>query len=374
MMQTMTSLTPVLVSPQRSTSRAYWLCQAFGWTAYSCIILFFSLLYRAKGETVQHVLMSTGAVAIFSITIGILLTHRWRAYIRQKGWIKRSGFSTFLRLAGGILGLALTQFSLIFIFYLVFLPSKPEELAEWMKNGMPGTILGWLSVYLVWTVLYVGVVSRRHVARAEIEKLQLELQMKEAELRALQAQVNPHFFFNSLNSIRALSYQDPQAAGDVIDRLAGMMRYTLQSGQSDTVPLAEEMQAVHNYLAIEKIRFEERLQFSESIQPGLEDMAFPPMALQTLVENAVKYGVETSMTPCELRISVVREGEQMQLTVSNQGQLREVTGSTKVGVRNTGKRLALLFGAEAGIDLFERDGWVNARLVLPCRSATAPCA
>ena len=122
---------------------------------------------------------------------------------------------------------------------------------------------------------------------------------------------------------------------------------------------------------IEKIRFEDRLQLSESVDPQLAGMAFPPMILQTLVENAVKYGVEMSMEPCELRISAQREGEQMKLTVSNQGRLREVAGSTKVGVRNAGMRLALLFGAGAGIDLFEQDGWVTARLSLPCLPAAA---
>jgi LytS/YehU family sensor histidine kinase len=94
--------------------------------------------------------------------------------------------------------------------------------------------------------------------------------------------------------VRALIYEDPNAAAHMIDQLASLMRYALQSEQTETVALASELDAVHCYLAIEKIRFEERLRVSVHMEPGLEQVAIPPMALQTLVENAVKHGVESS--------------------------------------------------------------------------------
>jgi hypothetical protein len=361
-----------LPATERGSSRAFWLCQTVGWSFYVLTLLFFYVGYRPKTESLVHSLLMNGSAILFAALLGICLTQGWRRFLRKSGWIRRGGIAIIAKLALGICVLAAIEFSSVLLFYVTVRPMSDADLHEWLRDGMPGTIIGWFVIYLVWTVLYVAIVMRRHAVQAEIEKLTLELNVKDAELRALQAQVNPHFFFNSLNSIRALLYQDAQAAADVIDRLAGMMRYTLQSGRSDTVPLAEEMEAVRNYLAIEKIRFEERLQLSESIEQGLEQMALPPMALQTLVENAVKYGVECSVAPCELRISAKREGDQMQLMVSNQGHLRESTqGSTKVGVQNTGKRLALLFGTQAGIDLFEDNGWVNARLTLPCKSLVA---
>jgi hypothetical protein len=359
---------------KESASRTYWLCQLLGWSLYALIMLSFELFYRPQSSSITNVLMTDGVVLIFSITLGLFITHQWRTFMRRNAWIERSGGLPLLRLSFGILVLAVVQLGLVFVVYHFVRPLNSKDLEDWVQNGLPGTALGWICIYLVWTILYVATVSRKYAQRIELEKLQLELHMKEAELRALQAQVNPHFFFNSLNSIRALVYLDANDAADAIDRLASMMRYTLQSGRFDTVPLAEEMHSVRNYLAIEKIRFEDRLQFSESIDSDLEGMAFPPMALQTLVENAVKYGVELSSNPCELCISAKREDDQMHLTVSNQGKLQEVAGSTKVGVRNTSKRLALLFGAEAGVDLFERDGWVTARLVMPCKKMVVACA
>jgi two-component sensor histidine kinase len=359
-------------APERRSGRGYWWCQVVGWILYGCTYMFFELMYHSEKDTVLDVLWFNGLATIFSMLLGIFLTGHWRRYMRAKGLVRLGSISALLRLAVGICALAILQFALVFIFFFAIHPTAMDELLEWLKNGLAGVLIGWISIYLVWTILYIAFVSRREATTMEIEKLRLELHLKDVELRALQAQVNPHFFFNSLNSIRALLFQDAHVAADVIDRLAGMMRYTLQSGRSNTVSLAEEMEAVRNYLAIEKIRFEERLQLSESVEPGLDGMAFPPMALQTLVENAVKYGVERSAVPCEVRISVKRQGEHMQLMVSNQGHFVESDGgSTKVGVQNTSKRLALLFGAQTAVDLFERDGWVNARLTLPCRSLAA---
>ncbi|HXA48304.1 MAG TPA: histidine kinase [Burkholderiaceae bacterium] len=348
------------------SANSYWWCQIIGWGTYNGMVLLAQLTSRPKTESLSHFLGTIALISLFSMAIGIFLSQRWRLTIRRHGWIERTGGLPLMQFAMGILLLAMLQLFLNFLTYYLIRPTTADELSEWAKYDLLWTALAWVSIYLVWTVLYVATVSRRHTRRMEIEKLQLELHVKEAELRALQAQVNPHFFFNSLNSIRALIYEDAQSAADVIDRLASMMRYTLQSGRANTVPLAQEMQAVRDYLSIEKIRFEDRLQVTESIDMQLDHMAFPPMALQTLVENAVKYGVELSMTPCELRISSQRDGDQIQLAVSNQGRLQEATGSTKIGVRNASKRMALIFGDGAGVDLFERDGWVTARLNFPC--------
>ena len=184
-------------------------------------------------------------------------------------------------------------------------------------------------------------------------------------MRALQAQINPHFFFNSLNSIRALIYQDADAAARAVGQLSGMMRHTLQAGQADTVRLADELAAVDAYLGMEKLRFDERLQLSVEIEAGLDNVAMPPMILQTLVENAVKHGVERSMGTCQITIAARRAGRQVLLSVANQGALADASASTRLGLANTSKRLALLFGPESTCSLVQHDGWVVASIVLP---------
>lgn len=246
--------------------------------------------------------------------------------------------------------------------YFVIKPFGEIHGAGWL----PGALLFWWGVYLVWTIFYMLVAYLRRNARLEAEALQLQLSAKEAELRALQAQVNPHFFFNSMNSVRALVYQDQDAAAQMIDQLASVMRYALQSGHHDTVPLAAEIEAVQAYLAIEKIRFEERLRIVIDIGPGMDAVRIPPMTLQTLVENAVKYGVEASPTGSDIRIRAWRDTDQLvRIDIANHGALAPFTDSTRVGLANTRQRLALILGAGARLDLTEDGGWVRATMTVP---------
>ncbi len=230
----------------------------------------------------------------------------------------------------------------------------------------------WIGVMLAWNVCYMAALSLRRNQRLEAEALllesetlRLEVLAKDAELRALQAQVNPHFFFNSLNSVRALLYQDIGSAANMIDQLATLMRYTLVSSYNDCVPLQEELGAVRAYLAIEKIRFEERLQFGIDVEADMETITVPPMALQTLVENAVKYGVEQSSSGSAIKIRAQRAGGAAIIEVANQGSLQPNRHSTGVGVSNARKRLVLSKGEHATLDLAENDGWVRATLRFP---------
>jgi LytS/YehU family sensor histidine kinase len=214
-------------------------------------------------------------------------------------------------------------------------------------------------------VCYLLIKAIRRAARYEADALRLEVSAREAELRALQAQVNPHFFFNSLNSVRGLIYEDRDAAAQMIDQLASLMRYALQSGQASTVQLSAELKAVQAYLAIEQIRFETRLRATLHIEPGMDTVRVPPMSLQTLVENAVKYGVENSIDGSDITISARRAGGMVTIEIANTGAIQQFANSTRVGLSNARKRLTLAVGKDATLDLSERAGWVRATLTMP---------
>ncbi|MDN2698056.1 histidine kinase [Janthinobacterium sp. SUN073] len=219
-------------------------------------------------------------------------------------------------------------------------------------------------------MFYFTALSLRRAAHLEAETLRLQLHGRDAELRALQAQVNPHFFFNSLNSVRALIFEDREAAAQMIDQLANLMRHALQSSQHATVPLSAELDAVRAYLAIEQIRFEDRLRVSFDIAPGIDRVRVPPMALQTLVENAVKYGVETSADGGDIRIAAQRSSPadgatMLRIDVANTGALREPGNSTCVGLRNARQRLQLACGEHASLELRQQAGWIYATIHVP---------
>ena len=344
--------------PADASNRDYWLFQLAGWGS----LTLFSLLGSASGtpeEVIRFALAKTACMVS-----GMFLSHLWRLFLLRHGWIDRNGAFPVKKILAALAAISIVQTGVLVLADLAFrngaLLADPE-----IWTLLPFLILLWHAIFSVWTLCYAVVLSRRRALRFELEKLELEVSIKDAELRALQAQVNPHFFFNSLNSIRALIYQDADAAAKAVNQLGGIMRHSLRAGQVSTVRLADEMAAVHAYLGMEKVRFEDRLHLTIEIEPGLDDVQMPPMALQTLVENAVKHGVEPSMGVCEIRISARLLEKEVVLTVANQGWLAEASASTRLGLANTSKRLALLFGPGATCTLVEKDGWVIATITLP---------
>jgi hypothetical protein len=328
----------------------YWIMQGFGWTLIFMVVL---LTYR-------QYLGSPGVFATCAWTgaSGVLLSDLWHRMIKARRW--NAGAINWRMFAGPLLLLGPLQ-ALSVAAAIYVLQGHFDSSFQWA----PASFALWSCVFAGWQLAYMVALAIRRANQFEATALRMEVQAKDSELRALQAQVNPHFFFNSLNSIRALVYESPDAASQMIDQLASLMRYALQSGQAETVALQREVQAVEAYLAIEKIRFEARLRVSIEIEAGLEEVKVPPMSLQTLVENAVKYGVETSTSGSDIRISARRAGGNVLIEVANAGAIRSFGSSTRVGLNNARKRLTLAMGDDASLDLTENGGWVRATLQFP---------
>jgi two-component system, LytTR family, sensor kinase len=263
---------------------------------------------------------------------------------------------------------------------------KPLE--SYLKNGSvsfdllmghPAHIfldfLYYLFVFGLWLSFYLTAHFVRERRRAEIDSLQLAAALSESRLHALQAQINPHFLFNSLNSLRALIDDSPERARDAVTRLASMLRFSLSVDNRKTVPLKMELDAASDYLELERIRFEDRLTVRKNIDSKALNCAIPPMLVQTLFENAIKHGVSKNEGSSVLSIDVTAEPDHkyVRIVVQNQGDLHGgSSNSTCVGLRNARERLQRLFGQDASLDVFqERPGWVKAVLELPYRDSEA---
>ncbi|MYN05074.1 sensor histidine kinase [Pseudoduganella sp. DS3] len=327
----------------------YWPLQLLGWSG----IIGFVML--ANGPFLTR----PGAVAtcILDGVAGLLLTDLWRRFLKGRRWNTRA--VDWRQVAVALLVLGPLQTACVALIARVLL--KEDDSGSWL----PMLLLFWTGVMMAWQISYMAATALRRANRFESEALRLDVLAKDAELKALQAQVNPHFFFNSLNSVRALIFENQESAARMVDQLATLMRYTLASSYADTVPLKDELEAVQAYLAIEKIRFEERLSVALDIAPGMETVAIPPMSLQTLVENAVKYGVERSSSGSEIRISARHAGGRAAIEVANRGALAMLGNSTRIGLGNARKRLLHAKGGDASLELVERDGWVRATLDFP---------
>ena len=203
---------------------------------------------------------------------------------------------------------------------------------------------------------------------------------QQAQLLMLRYQLNPHFLFNALNSIRAMIQREPERARQIVTELAEFLRYSL-SGRGSESTLGEEMQAIGNYLAIQRIRFEEKLAVTVRVDPALHEFVLPCFLVHPLVENAVKFGMETSASPLRLEIAAAARGSDLWIGVSNSGRLvpaapaepggaRDGTGT---GLKNVARRLELAFPGRHTFSVVERDGWVHAEIVLrPVAKEDAP--
>jgi sensor histidine kinase YesM len=206
------------------------------------------------------------------------------------------------------------------------------------------------------------------VREKEVAGERLEKELLAARLQALQAQTNPHFLCNALNSIATLIAMDPASAENAVERLAGLFRYATDSHSGRFTPLADEIGVIEDYLAIEKIRFGERLNVQIAVDPSIEKCFIPPLLLQPLVENAIKHGVSQREEPTTIEITAKpSEGDQLRFIVRNQGAAPSPEESwTGVGLKNVQSRCRTLFGDTFRFRLTATSpGWVQAELVIP---------
>lgn len=191
----------------------------------------------------------------------------------------------------------------------------------------------------------------------------------QAQLEMLRYQLNPHFLFNALNSIRASINEDGNRARQMITQLSEFLRHSLIAVENKEISLHEELEAARNYLAIEKIRFEENLEIEYEVEEKAENFPVPCFLLNPLVENAVKHGLQASPNPLKIKISARVEGERLTLEVANTSNLNSLPNSngqnltgTKVGLKNVRARLEKLYGEKGTFELVQEGEFVVARI------------
>ncbi|HUI40389.1 MAG TPA: histidine kinase [Terriglobia bacterium] len=202
--------------------------------------------------------------------------------------------------------------------------------------------------------------------QAEEREAQAQILAREAELRALKAQVNPHFLFNSLNSISALTTLAPSKAREMCVLLGDFLRKTLGLGEKSMIPLREEMALVDGYLRVEKVRFGSRLAMEEQLEPAALDVAVPPLLLQPLVENAVLHGISNLPEGGWIRLRARRRQDELEIVVENKFD-HETPPARRhgVGLENVRRRLEACYGSRASLSAGADGGCFRVILTLP---------
>ncbi|MBU1242143.1 histidine kinase [Myxococcota bacterium] len=242
------------------------------------------------------------------------------------------------------------------VFMLVLRLSRMRSPAQIDALALALFLLGVAA--FIFTLLYHYLVeAAEQVRRAQHSEDEARVQLGMAQLRALRAQVNPHFLFNSLNSVAALIGSDPAAAREMVVRLATFFRATIAAGRQESIPLVDELALLRNYLEIEKVRFDQRLVVEEEIDPALLNLQWPPLLLQPLAENAVKYGVSSSAEPVRITLTGMLEPEYAVLSFHNGFDRAGLPApGTGTGLAATRERFERFFGEGAAMTVEAADG------------------
>ncbi|HEV2987165.1 MAG TPA: histidine kinase [Candidatus Angelobacter sp.] len=351
------------MSSSRRT-KIYWLCQFLGWGIHGAINLLLTLAFVPGSSSVrkQYTIIFASAAPL-----AILTTHCFRLFLKRRAWLRLSAAKAFLRVivSSVVLGSIIT--ALVSLVWLGVFGREPFRQLNWL----PGVIFQWTSVVFIWTLVYFGVHYLEQYRQSEMEKLQLAVVAKESQLQGLVSQINPHFIFNCLNSLRALILENPSGAQNMVTQLAAILRYSLQSGKALTVPLGEELEIVNTYLQLEAIRFEERLAIKMEMAPETLSIQVPPMLLQSLVENGVKHGIEKLPQGGKISVTSRIEQDTLKIAVMNSGRLLDGSNSTQLGLMNATERLRLLYGDRAALVLRnDGPGSVLAEITIPVQGST----
>lgn len=336
----------------QNTRKLYWGAQIIGWSSYATLI--FLATYDAQPEKVDSKLI-VNLLAL--VAAHILFTHLLRYIYIKMNWLQLKLFPLIPRVL--VLSVVSAVFIELFLQAFTHYFDQEKELVTPLAFMVNVFVV---SVFIVfWNAIYFTYHFFQQSRKKELENVTLEASRNEIELKNLRSQLNPHFLFNSLNSIRALIDIDPSKAKNSVTTLSSLLRTSLQMGKKNLVSVEEELLMVSNYLELEKVRFEERLSVFWDIDDRLNDFQIPPFCMQMLVENAIKHGISNMIEGGEIKILTKKEKDHILLQVSNSGELGSST-DTGIGVENTRRRLAIQFQGKAEFILAQKDSNVVATL------------
>jgi len=328
-------------------AKIYWYCQLGGWLVFILIELvsYINVLGFSKGLLIN---------ALVNWLVCIILTHIYRLIIIKANWlnlplqklIPRGVFMIIL------ISVPLTILNVVLDFYTV--PNETEvfdfkkSLLEQIDFArLPIFFFNLSKYFFLWAIIYHFFLYWEKLLKTETDKFELQAVLKETQYNNLKTQLNPHFLFNSLNGIRTLVDLDPENAKEAITRLSSLLRGSLKMEKHKTVTLANELQTVNDYLAIEKIRFNERLNTYFDIDPETLNTNLPPMMLQTLVENGIKHGISNLKNGGTIYVKTFNKNQSTIIQITNCGVYNPKHESAGLGIENTKERLRILFDDKA---------------------------
>lgn len=353
--------------PARGSLRAIWLLILIYWIAFQVLFYAYIVLSDARnslqpGRVVWHFLLFVVRPSELAICgFGALICFAIYLVVQRMRGLRlplQFGAGFFLMLAGAAgFGLSIE---------MVFSLLGPQFMSEGLRDFVAKTVL-WLAPFGLWTAISIALAYNMQIRDREARLARMQIQAHEAQVRALRYQVNPHFLYNTLNSISALILDGRNDDADaMVMRLSTFFRSSLANDPTDDVPLAQEIALQRLYLDIELVRFADSLTIEIDVPDDLHDVLVPNLILQPLVENALKHGLNDAGQQTLLRIAGRVQGDCLELEVADNGPGASSQAGTGVGLGNVARRLEARFGSNARLQAGpEPSGGFRATLRFP---------
>ena len=344
-------------------SRMFWILHIAGWLLFAIFMRLF------EGEDFFHP-FKRFLLFLLTYVLGFLITLGLRYFYRI---VYRNVDSIFLILP--IIIFASTIALIIWepIDVMISAPFWDKgELKTYLDTYSPFTLgryyrmnLFWYMFILMWSILYFGINSwYEHME----QKIRAEKAMKlanDAQLIMLRYQLNPHFLFNSLNSIKALTYENPEQAGYMLTEFSEFLRVTLNYNNQPYITFREEIEIIERFLLIEKIRFEEKLQYSIDFEEAILDREVLCFITQPLVENAIKHGFRAGPDGITIKISFSAAGSNCKIIIENTGKIQDGNISFGTGLKNVTERLENAYNGKYNLTINQEGDKVRVTLLIP---------
>jgi two-component system, LytTR family, sensor kinase len=257
----------------------------------------------------------------------------------------------------------------VYISYAIYQPFITEE-NNFLNEGIPSKIFTGYIMYAVYLVFFYAVNYYQSLKEKIKKEGEYKVLIREAELQALKSQINPHFLFNSLNSISSLTVSNPEKAQEMVINLSTFMRYSLMHNEKEMVSFSRELENIKLYLSIEKVRFGKKLNAEFEIDSHCLEAEIPNMILQPLFENAIKYGVYETTEQVTIKTSCECEGNVLKITIVNDYDASSVKRKGEgIGLRNIRKRLEIIYNQPDLMKITNHNTSFEVQLIIPQKQA-----
>lgn len=255
----------------------------------------------------------------------------------------------------------------VYLFKLIIMPLVHDEYyEEFLNASIPLRAALGVLYYAIVVLIYYLILYYDDLNQKSKRQSQLETMLKSSELEMLKSQINPHFIFNSLNSISSLTIIAPERAREMVVKLSDFLRYSLGKENDQMNSVEDEIKNIMLYLDIERVRFGERLKVEKEVSAEVKKFKLPNLILQPLFENAIKHGIYESLEEITIQLKAWKEGNLLKIQVSNEYDPNAVSRKGKgIGLKNVRERLSLIYGVSQLVEVSKTDGIFTIRLDIP---------